>query len=94
MAAVMGRFRKSRWWKKTENPDPETDSAVVVVRRDELIALRKEVAALRLSNSKLNNELQRQRNFESEVAALLRDRKILEDKYALLDKRYKALEEE
>ncbi len=79
---------------KTENPDPETDSAVVVVRRDELIALRKEVAALRLSNSKLNNELQRQRNFESEVAALLRDRKILEDKYALLDKRYKALEEE
>ena len=57
----------------------------------ELAKLKREISDLQLKNRKLENELQKQRNLESEIAALLRDRKIAADKYALLEKRYQAL---
>jgi len=56
----------------------------------ELAKLRQEVTESKLQNQKLEKELQKQRNLESEIAALLRDRKIAADKYALLEKRYQA----
>ena len=76
------------------SPSESAGDDVVVVKAREISELRKEVVRLKAEKEQLGKEIQRQRNFETEVAALLRDRKIMEDKYALLDKRYKALEAE
>ncbi|MBR7121786.1 MAG: tetratricopeptide repeat protein [Lentisphaeria bacterium] len=62
--------------------------------REELARLRSEVGRLRTAAQQLESALQKQRNFETEIAALLRDRKAAEDRYALLEQRYKALEAE
>ncbi|MBE6390029.1 MAG: tetratricopeptide repeat protein [Lentisphaerae bacterium] len=64
----------------------------VNVSVSELAKLRREVIELRLNNQKMDKELQKQRNFENEVSSLLRDRKIAADKYALLEKRFQALQ--
>lgn len=69
-------------------------TAVSSANEKEMAKLRVENAELRVNNGKLNKELQRQRNFESEIAALLRDRKVATDRYLLLEKRFKALQEE
>ncbi len=61
---------------------------------ERITALRRQVIELKLSNQRLNAELQKQRKFETEIASLLRDRKVADDRYALLEKRYKALENE
>ncbi len=76
---------------------PATDPGVDALNRaerEELERLRAEVARLRANNQQLERSLQRQRDFEAEMAALLRDRKAVEDRYALLEQRYRALEAE
>ncbi|MBE6358050.1 MAG: tetratricopeptide repeat protein [Lentisphaerae bacterium] len=79
--------------RKVENV-PVRPAAAIPSANAALDELRRENAALKLANAKLTKDLQSQRNFETEMAALLRDRKVLEDKYALLDRRYKNLEAE
>ncbi|MBO7329447.1 MAG: tetratricopeptide repeat protein [Lentisphaeria bacterium] len=57
-------------------------------------ALKRQIIEQKLSNQRLNSELQKQRKFEEEIASLLRDRKVVDDRYALLEKRYRSLEDE
>ncbi|MBO5668411.1 MAG: tetratricopeptide repeat protein, partial [Lentisphaeria bacterium] len=70
----------------------DSSGPTVNVSVSELAKLRRELIELRLNNQKMDRELQKQRNFENELSALLRDRKVAADKYALLEKRFQALQ--
>ena len=72
----------------------ETPSATV---SDDVIQLRKlraELAEAKAELEELRNERARRGNYETEIANLLRDRKIAREKYALLEKRCQKLQEE
>ena len=80
---------------RSEVPSGEsTVQTPSVTDSERVAALRRQVIELKLSSQRLNAELQKQRKFETEIASLLRDRKVVDERYALLEKRYKALEEE
>lgn len=59
-----------------------------------IAALKRQVIQQKLLNQRLNNELQKQRKFETEIASLLRDKKVADERYALLEKRFIALEKD
>ena len=64
---------------------------------DEVVQLRKlraELAEARSELEEFRNERARRGNYETEIANLLRDRKIAREKYALLEKRCQKLQED
>jgi len=74
--------------KSVASPAPGRGEAQEINRmRKELSALQAELETLRKSGS-------RQQNFEREIADLMHDRRVLKEKYDLLEARYKKLEAE
>ena len=71
-----------------KKPKPVSDE-VVQLRR-----LRAELAEAKSELEELRNERARRGNYETEIANLLRDRKIAGEKYALLEKRCQKLQED
>ena len=63
-------------------------------RQSELTLLRTRLAEATVENADLKKAAGRRRDFESEIAHLLRDQRIAAEKYALLEKRYNDLRQE
>ncbi|MBR2345225.1 MAG: tetratricopeptide repeat protein [Lentisphaeria bacterium] len=76
-----------------ENPSDQTENFVVVEKK-KISDAKQEILKLRAEVANVRQELSRQRNFETEISALIRDRRIAEEKLALLEKRYNALLQE
>ena len=75
-----------------KNDTPETGTSTT--DNSEVEALKRQLYQLKAELEHTRGLLQKQRNFETEMAALLRDRRIAEEKLALLEKRYQALQKE
>ena len=56
-------------------------------------ALRKELSLAKAELEELRRQNETRKNYESEISNLLRDQRLLRDRYALLEKRYRAQEE-
>ena len=72
--------------RKPEPETPQTDS--------ESNALSRELYQVKAELEQTKKQLQKQRNFETEMAALMRDRRVAEEKLGLLEKRYRELQKE
>lgn len=92
VASRVTEEKKNQEVEKKHSSGTEKTTAENYTARE--IALRKELNELKLRYADMNRELNKQRNFESEIAALLRDSKVAEDRYALLEKRYLTLQDE
>ena len=59
----------------------------------ETAALRKELSLAKAELEELRRQNETRKNYESEISNLLRDQRLLRDRYSLLEKRYRAQEE-
>ena len=93
--------KESRRMKSLLGPaaEPAVDAKAAVRAAEEeaeakaVAALRKELSLAKAELEELRRQNETRKNYESEISNLLRDQRLLRDRYSLLEKRYRAQEE-
>ncbi len=75
-------------------PPPDSSEPAVTELPGEADVLRKQLAEAEAEIEKLRSNDSKTRNLEAEITHLMRDQRIAADKYALLEQRYRQLEEQ
>ena len=75
-------------------PPPDSSKPAVTELPGEADVLRKQLAEAEAEIEKLRSNDSKTRNLEAEITHLMRDQRIAADKYALLEQRYRQLEEQ
>ena len=88
MNAFLGPAAKEK--QTAQNAEREEPS---LGKNQEVIQLRKELSLAKAELEELRRKNETRKNYESEISNLLRDQRILNERYALLERRYRAQEE-
>ena len=87
MNAFLGPAAREKDKKTEEQQEPSPG------KNQEVIQLRKTLSLAQAELEELRRKNETRKNYESEISNLLRDQRILNERYSLLEKRYRAQEE-
>ena len=87
MNAFLGPAAREKEKKAAEQQEPSLG------KNQEVLQLRKALSLAQAELEELRRKNETRKNYESEISNLLRDQRILNERYSLLEKRYRAQEE-